>query len=110
MWRQFSNATQQAGSDTQAYATNENEENPNLNPKCVHTHTHTHIRIHGLKKGVSENEALGPVGAYASTALRRRSARRGEQSVTYDPRWGREVVSANFTRLSLGIIEANFQK
>ena len=36
MWRQFSTATHQAGSDTQAYATNENEENPNLNPKCVH--------------------------------------------------------------------------
>ena len=32
----FSTATHQVGSDTHAYATNENEENPNLNPKCVH--------------------------------------------------------------------------
>ena len=29
--------------------------------------THTHLRIHNLKKGVSENEAPGPVGAYTTT-------------------------------------------
>ena len=33
----------------------------------THTHTHTHFRIHGLEKGVSENEAPGPVGAYTTT-------------------------------------------
>ena len=34
----------------------------------VHTHTHTnkHLRIHNLKKGVSENEAPGPIGAYTT--------------------------------------------
>jgi hypothetical protein len=32
-----------------------------------HTHTHTHLRIHNQKKGVSENEAPGPVGAYTTT-------------------------------------------
>ena len=58
--------------------TPENKENPNLNPKCVCTcipkrdkqrdvHTHTHTRVHSLKKGVSENEAPGPVGAYTTT-------------------------------------------
>jgi len=31
------------------------------------THTHTHLRIHNQKKGVSENEAPGPVGAYTTT-------------------------------------------
>ena len=31
------------------------------------TRTHTHIRIHGLEKGVSENEAPGPVVAYTTT-------------------------------------------
>ena len=30
-------------------------------------HTTTHLRIHNLKKGVSENEAPGPVGAYTTT-------------------------------------------
>ena len=30
-------------------------------------HTHTHLRIHNQKKGVSENEAPGPVGAYTTT-------------------------------------------
>ena len=69
----------------------------NLNPKCVHlcqdgkketsnvrwtngtgkhqdppaaythTHTHTHFQVQGLEKGVSENEAPGPVGAYTTT-------------------------------------------
>ena len=33
----------------------------------THTHTHTHLRVHNLKKGVSENEAPGPVGAYTTT-------------------------------------------
>ena len=33
----------------------------------LHTHTHTHFQIHGLEKGVSENEAPGPVGAYTTT-------------------------------------------
>ena len=33
----------------------------------THTHTHTHFRVHSLKKGVSENEAPGPVGAYTTT-------------------------------------------
>ena len=32
----------------------------------THTHTHTHLRIHNLKKGVSENEAPGPIGAYTT--------------------------------------------
>ena len=31
------------------------------------THTHTHIQVQGLEKGVSENEAPGPVGAYTTT-------------------------------------------
>ena len=31
------------------------------------THTHTHLQVHSLKKGVSENEAPGPVGAYTTT-------------------------------------------
>ena len=31
------------------------------------TQKHTHFRIHGLEKGVSENEAPGPVGAYTTT-------------------------------------------
>ena len=35
--------------------------------KHTHTHTHTHFRVHSLKKGVSENEAPGPVGAYTTT-------------------------------------------
>ena len=30
-------------------------------------YTHTHFQIHGLEKGVSENEAPGPVGAYTTT-------------------------------------------
>ena len=29
--------------------------------------THSHFRVHSLKKGVSENEAPGPVGACATT-------------------------------------------
>ena len=29
--------------------------------------THSHFRVHSLKKGVSENEAPGPVGAYTHT-------------------------------------------
>ena len=33
----------------------------------AHTHTHTHSRIQCLEKGVSENEAPGPVGAYTTT-------------------------------------------
>ena len=33
----------------------------------THTHTHTHFRVQSLKKGVSENEAPGPVGAYTTT-------------------------------------------
>ena len=33
----------------------------------THTHTHTHLRVHNRKKGVSENEAPGPVGAYTTT-------------------------------------------
>ena len=33
----------------------------------THTHTHTHLRVHNQKKGVSENEAPGPVGAYTTT-------------------------------------------
>ena len=36
----------------------------------THTHlkaTHTHLRVNNLKKGVSENEAPGPVGAYTTT-------------------------------------------
>ena len=37
----------------------------------THTHTHTHLQVHSLKKdvekGVSENEAPGPVGAYTTT-------------------------------------------
>ena len=32
-----------------------------------HTHTHTHFQVQGLEKGVSENEAPGPVGAYTTT-------------------------------------------
>ena len=32
----------------------------------THTHTQTHLRIHNLKKGVSENEAPGPIGAYTT--------------------------------------------
>ena len=30
-------------------------------------YTHTHFQIHGLEKGVTENEAPGPVGAYTTT-------------------------------------------
>ena len=33
----------------------------------THTHTYTHFQIQGLEKGVSENEAPGPVGAYTTT-------------------------------------------
>ena len=29
--------------------------------------THTHFQVQGLEKGVSENEAPGPVGAYTTT-------------------------------------------
>ena len=32
----------------------------------THTHTHTHLRVHDQKKGVSENEAPGPIGAYTT--------------------------------------------
>ena len=32
----------------------------------AHTHTHTHFQVQGLEKGVSENEAPGPVGAYTT--------------------------------------------
>ena len=44
-------------------------EAPTLVPshRHAHTHTHTHLRIHNQKKGVSENEAPGPVGAYTTT-------------------------------------------
>ena len=42
-----------------------------LSPKaaleCTHTHKHTHFQVQGLEKGVSENEAPGPVGAYTTT-------------------------------------------
>ena len=38
---------------------------PSKRPK--NTHTHTHVRVQGLEKGVSENEAPGPVGAYTTT-------------------------------------------
>ena len=31
------------------------------------THTHAHFQVQGLEKGVSENEAPGPVGAYTTT-------------------------------------------
>ena len=33
----------------------------------THTDTQTHFRVQGLEKGVSENEAPGPVGAYTTT-------------------------------------------
>ena len=33
----------------------------------THTHTHTHLQVHNQKKGVSENEAPGPEGAYTTT-------------------------------------------
>ena len=33
----------------------------------THKDTHTHVRVHGLEKSVSENEAPGPVGAYTTT-------------------------------------------
>ena len=33
----------------------------------IHTHTHTHFQVQGLEKGVSENEAPGPIGAYTTT-------------------------------------------
>ena len=33
----------------------------------THTHTHTHFQVQGLEKGVSENEAPGPIGAYTTT-------------------------------------------
>ena len=33
----------------------------------VRTHTHTHTQVQGLEKGVSENEAPGPIGAYTTT-------------------------------------------
>ncbi len=33
---------------------------------ATYTHTHTFFRVHSLKKGVSENEAPGPVGAYTT--------------------------------------------
>ena len=33
----------------------------------ISTHTHTHFQVQGLEKGVSENEAPGPVGAYTTT-------------------------------------------
>ena len=33
----------------------------------THTHTHIHFQVQGLEKGVSENEAPGPVGAYTTT-------------------------------------------
>ena len=32
-----------------------------------YTHTHTHFQVQGLEKGVSENDAPGPVGAYTTT-------------------------------------------
>ena len=31
------------------------------------THTHTHFQVQGLEKGVSENEAPGPIGACTTT-------------------------------------------
>ena len=31
------------------------------------THTHTYFQVQGLEKGVSENEAPGPIGAYTTT-------------------------------------------
>ena len=37
------------------------------NHKKTHTHTDTHFQVQGLEKGVSENEAPGPVGAYTTT-------------------------------------------
>ena len=37
--------------------------------KIAHTHTHTHFQVQGQEKGVSENEAPGPVGAYTTTHL-----------------------------------------
>ena len=43
---------------------------PTLEPshrRFVHTHTHTHFQVQGLEKGVSENEAPGPIGAYTTT-------------------------------------------
>ena len=36
-------------------------------PTKMITHTHTHFQVQGLEKGVSENEAPGPVGAYTTT-------------------------------------------
>ena len=35
-----------------------------------HTHTHTHFQVQGLEKGVSENEAPGPVGAVHNNTQR----------------------------------------
>ena len=35
--------------------------------KRRHTHTHIHFQVQGLEKGVSENEAPGPVGAYTTS-------------------------------------------
>ena len=36
-------------------------------PKMHFSHTQTHFRVHSLKKGVSENEAPGPIDAYTTT-------------------------------------------
>ena len=37
-------------------------------PPRAHTNTHTtHFQVQGLEKGVSENEAPGPIGTYTTT-------------------------------------------
>ena len=56
--RQFSNSTNESSGDARHYDATKKE---------AHTHTHTHFQVQGLEKGVSENEAPGPVGAYTTT-------------------------------------------
>ena len=40
---------------------------PRTHAHTFETHTHTHFQVQGLEKGVSENEAPGPIGAYTTT-------------------------------------------
>ena len=52
-------------------------------------HTHTHLQVHNQKKGVSENEAPGPEGAYTTTH---------NNTPTQMPDHGSKLLTATFNQ------------
>ena len=57
--------------------------------QLTHTHTHIHLRVHNQKKGVSENEAPGPEGAYTTTH---------NNTPTQMPEHGSKLLTATFNQ------------